>query len=91
MEKIHKRLIVIGEVQGVGYRYSCLKVARSMGIKGYVKNLSDGNVYIEAEGTNKQLILFIKWCYEGPSHARVHEVNIENGELCEYKYFDLRH
>ena len=60
--KIHIR----GWVQGVGFRYSALREARILGITGYVKNLSDGSVYIEAEGPVKQLNIFLEWCKKGP-------------------------
>ena len=44
------RITVSGHVQGVGFRYRVRETARSLGIKGWVKNLSDGKVGMEIEG-----------------------------------------
>lgn len=54
------RIYVSGKVQGVGFRYSTLYWARELGnINGYVKNLDDGTVYIEATGPSDQMRKFI--------------------------------
>lgn len=71
--KIH----ITGHVQGVGYRWRASAEARNRGIKGFVKNLSDGSVYIEAEGTVQQLDDYVNWCKKGPGHGLVESVNIE--------------
>ncbi len=60
--KIHVR----GWVQGVGFRWSAVREARGRGITGYIRNLSDGSVYIEAEGSGEQLNAYIEWCKQGP-------------------------
>ena len=44
------KIIVFGTVQGVGFRYTTKAIADNMGIKGIVRNQSDGTVYIEAQG-----------------------------------------
>lgn len=66
--------MVRGIVQGVGYRHSAHKFAKQLGIKGFVKNQSDGNVLIIAEGSQVQINTLVKWCYDGPSRARVSDV-----------------
>lgn len=43
------KIIVFGTVQGVGFRYTTKAIADNMGIKGIVRNQSDGTVYIEAQ------------------------------------------
>lgn len=91
MRKIHKTIIISGIVQGVGFRYSCMHMANAMGIKGSVCNLPDGSVKIEAEAPEKQIELFIKWCYQGPTHARVTNVQISDGTVKNYRYFDITH
>jgi len=53
--KIEIHAIVKGRVQGVGFRWTVLKHASDIGIKGTVKNLSDGSVEIIAQGTQTDL------------------------------------
>lgn len=50
MKKKTVNIIAKGTVQGVGFRYYTQSLARSLGVKGFVKNLPDGSVEIEAEG-----------------------------------------
>lgn len=88
--KSHKNITISGRVQGVGFRYATKSIANSLGIKGFVRNLPNESVYIEAEGTQVQLKLFIEWCHRGPSHARVKNVQIDEGKLENYKYFDIK-
>lgn len=87
--KFHKNITVIGWVQGVGFRFACRSMARSLGIKGLVKNLSDGNVYIEAEGTETQIKHFVKWCHQGPGNANITDVRVETGKVESYNVFDI--
>ena len=49
-DRIARRYLVTGLVQGVGFRWTAQRVARSLGITGTVRNLSDGTVEIEAHG-----------------------------------------
>ena len=91
IRKIHKNITVKGRVQGVGFRFACRTMALSLGIKGYVRNQYDGNVYIEAEGTEVQLRHFIEWCHQGPGYANVSDVLIEDDELKDFRHFDITH
>ena len=85
--KIHVR----GRVQGVGFRWSAAMEARSRGIKGYVKNLPDGSVYIEAEGSREQLDFFTEWCRRGPGFGNVESVNIDTLPPVNYSEFRIEH
>lgn len=51
--------VVRGRVQGVGFRWFVQRTAREAGISGWVKNLPDGTVALEAEGTREALTLFL--------------------------------
>lgn len=55
---MRKRLIVIGNIQGVGYRALVKQIARALGVKGLARNLDDGNVEIFCEGGIGQLAQF---------------------------------
>jgi len=54
------RAIFSGLVQGVGFRFTAVSLARKYNLKGWVKNLSDGRVELVAEGLDKDLNCFFK-------------------------------
>lgn len=69
-------IIVTGKVQGVFYRQSTRKKARSLGIKGTVRNLPDGSVQILAIGDDDRIEFLIQWCKQGPPKAMVVDVTV---------------
>jgi acylphosphatase len=71
------RGVVRGRVQGVGFRYSAIRQARALGIRGTVANRSDGSVEILAEGEPAALDRFLAWLENGPAGARVSGVQVE--------------
>jgi acylphosphatase len=77
-------------VQGVGFRRAARDQARYMGIKGFVKNMSNGSVYIEAEGENDTMALFVRWCRQGPPYGSVEEVKTEDGTWKGFSTFETR-
>jgi len=70
-------LTIYGKVQGVGFRYFVKQKANSLNICGFVKNMTNGTVYIEAEGLSESLLLFIRYCERGPAHAHVEKTDIQ--------------
>ena len=88
-EKLRYKIIVTGHVQGVGFRWSAAREARNRGINGSVKNLSDGSVYIEAEGSIKQLDSFVEWCKKGPGAGFVKSVNVDTYTPVNYTGFRI--
>ncbi|MBY0245987.1 MAG: acylphosphatase [Sphingobacteriaceae bacterium] len=85
----HINITITGKVQGVFFRASTKAVADQMGVKGTVKNLKDGSVYVEAEATEVLLDLFLEWCNEGPDKSQVESVEVENGELKNFRNFEI--
>lgn len=69
MRRVH--VIVGGEVQGVGYRYTMRMVAREAGVAGWVRNRRDGSVEAEIEGTPGQIDEVLAWMASGPPGAVV--------------------
>ncbi len=90
-EKLLYKINVTGHVQGVGYRWRAANEARTRNIKGFIKNLSDGSVYIEAEGSQKQLNAFVEWCKKGPGFGFVESVNIDTLPPLDYTDFQIRY
>ena len=73
LTRVH--VIVTGRVQGVGYRAFVLRIAKGFSLKGYVKNMPDGTVQIEAEGTQEILDKFVITCKIGPGWAHIENIN----------------
>ena len=81
---------VYGRVQGVGFRFYTQKKANELEITGYVKNRPDGSVYIEAEGEEDELELFIRWCEVGPSWAHVSKIEKQKVALFHVEDFKIK-
>ncbi|HLN56184.1 MAG TPA: acylphosphatase [Bacteroidales bacterium] len=89
MDKLLYKIKITGSVQGVGFRWNAVREARSRGITGYVKNLDDGSVYIEAEGFLVQLDDFLIWCRMGPAFATVESVMFDIADPLGYRDFGV--
>ena len=87
----HYNIRIYGRVQRVGFRYWTLRTADNLGIKGFVKNLADGSVYIEAEGDQEQLSEFLIWCRKGADYSNVEEVDVEEASVQNFTSFYVRH
>ena len=74
MKIITKKLTVCGTVQMVGYRWFAKARANQLKIKGYVRNISRGEVEIVAQGYNEDIQIFIDHLKQGPSRARIKKV-----------------
>jgi len=85
----HLDIIIKGKVQGVFYRASTKAVADQLGVKGNIKNEPNGDVAIAAEGDSIALDMFLDWCNEGPQDAEVTSVESNEGELKNYRNFDI--
>ena len=72
----HKRMFVrvSGRVQGVGFRWFVVGEAERLGLRGYVRNVSDGSVEIEAEGPSSAIDELRGRLEKGPPSARVAHV-----------------
>ncbi len=66
--------MVRGRVQGVGYRNFAQTAARQLGIRGYARNLANGDVEVYAVGTPAQLSDLNGLLRQGPRWAEVHGV-----------------
>ncbi len=75
---IKGRLVVEGNVQGVGYRVIVRQIARKNGIKGKVKNIDNGNVEIYCEGDNQTSVLkFVESIEIKSKHDDISTINVE--------------
>jgi len=69
---------VTGRVQGVCYRASTVDEARDRGLTGWVRNLADGSVELEAQGDDASVAALLAWCAHGPPAARVAGVAVDD-------------
>lgn len=69
----HETVFFSGHVQGVGFRYSVLQVAKEFEVAGFVSNLVDGRVQLEVEGTERDIATFVEAVQE-KMHGYVRKV-----------------
>jgi len=77
MNNVSALIIVEGEVQGVGYRHFVYHHAQKLGLKGYVKNLYNGNVEVFAEGDRELIEELINLLKVGPGSSIVTNISID--------------
>ncbi|WP_096086981.1 acylphosphatase [Agaribacterium haliotis] len=70
-----RRYLIQGKVQGVFFRASTQQKANEYCICGWVRNLSTGDVEVEASATEPRLEAFEAWLRRGPESARVDELS----------------
>ncbi len=80
---------VKGLVQGVWFRKYTREEAIKIGLKGFVRNEPDGNVYIEAEGEEDQLKELLGFLKKGSPLAEVSSVDYKQSTLKNFKTFQI--
>ena len=75
--KSSAHIVVSGMVQGVGFRYFVLHHATQLGVTGWVRNLPNGDVEIEAEGNRESVESLIVYTRRGPRSAAVSSAAVE--------------
>jgi acylphosphatase len=65
-----------GRVQGVGFRFAMQRRAQSLGLAGWVRNVSDGGVEAVFEGAPEAVESILRWCESGPRGADVRDVAV---------------
>jgi acylphosphatase len=76
MSKVARRLVIRGDVQGVGFRENCRRAAGRAGVGGWVRNRADGTVEAWLEGDVDAVGRLVTWCRHGPSWATVTGVDV---------------
>ena len=92
MVKSRLHIYVSGYVQGVFYRSTAKRIAESLLLTGWVRNLRDGRVEIVAEGEEENLLKFIEWCKRGPVGAKVESLDVRREDYKgEFRGFEIRY
>ena len=85
------RFRVVGRVQGVAYRASAVDAAAELGVVGWVRNLTSGDVEGVAQGQASAVDSFLAWAAKGPPGARVDRIQTVDEEIAEdLKKFEIR-
>ncbi len=86
---IARRAILSGCVQGVGFRFFAERAARAAGVKGWVRNCSDGSVETVVEGEAEAVARYLERLRAGPGGSRVTSFAEEELELHGYDSFEI--
>lgn len=78
--KVRHHLFIHGDVQGVGFRYFARRIARSLRLTGWVRNLPDGRVEVVFEGEREDVERAALYCKEGPPMATVSKIDVVEEE-----------
>ena len=78
--KSNVHVIISGRVQGVWFRASTKQKAEQLGLDGWVRNTSEGNVEAVFEGDENLVQEMLDWCHHGPPLANVENVDVKNQE-----------
>ena len=91
IRRVHAR--VRGRVQGVAFRASTRYEAARLGLAGWVRNMPDGSVELEAQGPPDVVASLLAWCQHGPSLAQVTSVDVTDVAVDDAASttFDIRH
>jgi len=87
--KARAHLYISGRVQGVFFRNSVADLAESLGVSGWVRNLSDGRVETLLEGEKDSVEKLVEFCRRGPPGAYVRELEV-NWEKCAGQFLDFK-
>lgn len=82
-------LIVSGRVQGVFFRANVRSKANELGLKGYAKNLENGDVEVVAEGEEPNIKELIDYIKSGPGVANISGVQINHKTPENFKNFEI--
>jgi acylphosphatase len=90
--KIRCHVFVSGRVQGVFFRQNTLERAKALGLKGWVKNTTDGKVEAVFEGEREKIEKILEWMRKGPPFAKVDGLEIEWEDFKdEFENFEIRY
>jgi acylphosphatase len=87
---VARRVIISGHVQGVFFRDRARREAHRRGVAGWVRNCPDGTVEALFEGDEAAVEELVRWSRQGPRHATVYDVRVEDAEPAGLDGFTIR-
>ena len=92
MPKARAHLLISGRVQGVFFRSFTEETARGLGLKGWVRNVSGGDVEAVFEGEKKDIEHAIDLCYKGPPVSHITGIEVKWEDFTgEFKSFSVKY
>ena len=88
-ERLTRRLVARGRVQGVWFRESMRREAEAHGVTGWVRNRADGSVEAVVQGEPAAVEAMLRWARRGPDAAQVDTLEVEDAEG-DYARFEKR-
>jgi acylphosphatase len=85
-----RKYVISGRVQGVGYRCFAQRAAVELGVTGWARNLEDGRVEVQGNGTREALSEFEARLRKGPRGADVRGFEVEESPVVEAGEFRIR-
>jgi acylphosphatase len=85
------RLYIDGTVQGIFFRGFVKENAERYDVKGFVRNLENGNVEVFLEGNAEDVNKMIELCKKGPRHAQIRKVEVKPEKFQDFKTFKVLH
>jgi acylphosphatase len=85
-----RRYVISGRVQGVGFRYHAQRAAKELGVTGWARNLEDGRVEVQGNGTARALSEFEARLRKGPMGSDVREFEVAEGMVEVVEGFRIR-
>lgn len=89
-EPVRRRVVAHGDVQGVFFRDTTRRQARTRGVSGWVRNCPDGTVEAVFEGDPEAVDSMVRFCREGPRGAEVARVEVSEEEPERLSGFEVR-
>lgn len=90
-KNVRKKVLVYGYIQGVGFRYFAKMNAQRFGVTGYVENLYDGSVLLEAEGKDYVVEAFLEAIGKGNQYIDVERMEVKDIPLKEDRSFQVKY
>jgi len=82
-------VIFLGQVQGVGFRWTARQLANSLGLTGWIKNLENGNVEMEIQGDKTSILDMINKLINHSYYIRVEDYHMKEISVVEERTFNV--
>jgi acylphosphatase len=90
MAAVRKRVVAHGYVQGVFFRDTTRRRARSAGVAGWVRNRPDGAVEAAFEGEPSEVEAMVEFCRRGPGRSEVERLEVTDEQPEGLTGFEIR-